>query len=121
MANCWIHNKRPDAYAYVRWNGKPWYGHRIAYSIFKGPIPNGYEIDHLCGARGCYNPNHLEAVTPRENGRRHTHSDTCGAGHKYTLENTRITKKGHRVCRTCAREHSKRQYFKYRLERYGSY
>lgn len=41
--------------------------HRIAYEVFRGPIPAGLLLDHLCRVRSCLNPYHLEPVTPREN------------------------------------------------------
>jgi hypothetical protein len=41
--------------------------HRLAYEYYVGPIPAGLEIDHLCRVRHCVNPDHLEAVTHREN------------------------------------------------------
>lgn len=40
------------------------------YLQYKGPIPEGYHIDHLCRRRSCVNPDHLEAVLPVENMRR---------------------------------------------------
>jgi len=83
-------------------------GHRVAYEIVKGPIPDGLTIDHLCRNRRCINPEHLEAVTNRENvlrgeglsaqNARKTH---CPQSHQYTYANTAIDRRGKRYCRTC--------------------
>ena len=43
------------------------YAHRVAYEIIKGKIPDGLDLDHLCRNKVCVNPDHLEAVTRREN------------------------------------------------------
>jgi hypothetical protein len=41
--------------------------HRHAHRAFIGPIPDGYDIAHLCHNRVCCNPAHLEAMSPADN------------------------------------------------------
>lgn len=81
------------------------YTHRVMYEHHKGTIPEGLTIDHLCRVRACCNPEHLEAVTQAENTRRAAAVLThCVNNHEFTEENTRITRRGARSCRTCHRE-----------------
>jgi hypothetical protein len=47
--------------------GKRLYAHRICYEIYKGKIPKGLVLDHLCRVPSCVNPDHLEAVTMKVN------------------------------------------------------
>ena len=92
--------------------------HRFAYEFCVGPIPEGLQIDHLCRVRNCVNPDHLEAVSPRENMRRgvspaanHARKTHCIRGHEFTPENTRLysRKRGlERVCRACKRNERRR-------------
>lgn len=80
--------------------------HRYSYEMEVGPIPDGYQIDHLCRNEPCVRPDHLEAVPPRVNVERslgpaaiNARKTHCPRGH--ALEPRRNT--GARWCRTCAR------------------
>mgnify|MGYP001601937125 CR=1 FL=1 len=86
------------------------FAHRWAYENINGPIPEGYQLDHLCRNRICVNPAHLEVVTPQQNtlrgqsfaavNARKTH---CPQGHPYDLFNTSMHFSGRRRCRACWR------------------
>lgn len=83
--------------------------HRLVWEMLVGPIPAGFEIDHLCRNRRCVNPDHLEPVAQRENLMRsgawsavNARKIACAQGHPYTAENTRIYR-GRRHCRACDR------------------
>jgi len=89
--------------------------HRAAYMIAVGPIPVGYEIDHLCFNPACVRPEHLEAVPPVVNTRRR-HSegrderlDHCANGHPMNEENSYHAPGATRpVCRECNRTAARR-------------
>ncbi len=41
--------------------------HRYSYEAFKGPIPEGMFVMHLCDIPTCCNPHHLKVGTHKEN------------------------------------------------------
>lgn len=78
------------------------YAHRVSYETFVGPIPEGYQVDHLCNRTRCVNPTHLEPVTPAENMRRVAERrSSCKNGHPFTPENTYDRPGSGRQCRAC--------------------
>lgn len=56
-----------NGYGRVWLDGRRHMVHRIMYTLLKEEIPEGLVLDHLCRNRLCCNPDHLEAVTVREN------------------------------------------------------
>lgn len=67
---CVEHGQSGGKYARVRWRGRLRCLHVRVYEQAHGPIPAGYEVDHLCGNYKCIRLDHLEAVTKAENVRR---------------------------------------------------
>lgn len=120
---CWTWTGSIDqhGYGYFRTNGRRYAAHRFSYLLARGDIPKGLVVDHLCHGwdtnckaegnwcrhRSCVNPDHLEAVTQRENllrghgvsgqAARRTH---CPQGHPYDEANTYF-QGGDRRCRAC--------------------
>lgn len=106
--------------------GRKDYAHRVAYRVYKGDIPEGLWIDHLCKNPSCCNPDHLEAVTPRENSMRGNcpafitvKTQRCKHGHDLTPENTRVINSKRdgltKRCRICVIKESRERNQRRRL------
>ncbi len=57
-------------YGRIKIQGKTSAVHRVIFTCFHGYIPHGIDVDHICNNRLCCNPDHLEAVSHKENCRR---------------------------------------------------
>lgn len=57
----------PDGYnqPYANIKGTP--AHRVTYTAFIGAIPKGMYVDHMCHNKRCVRPDHLRAITPKQN------------------------------------------------------
>lgn len=106
---CWIWQKvlTPHGYGVIcATGGQRIRVHRLSYAIFKGELDDTLVIDHLCGNKGCSNPDHLEQVEQSINVARHyTKREECYRGHEFTTENTVIYARvrPYRQCRICLR------------------
>jgi hypothetical protein len=108
----WLGFRYPRGYGLFSPRGREHsvYAHRWSYEYFVGPIADGLEVAHLCGNPGCVNPDHLTAVTHRENlfqtetsARLNAEKTHCVKGHEYTPENTVRTREEWRQCKECKR------------------
>lgn len=127
----WTGNLNTDGYGVFSFGNKSVRAHRASFEFFRGPIPEGLQIDHQCHDpkvcsggvncphRRCVNPNHIEPATVIQNrsearGRTNTPPaiaaslaerrarTACRNGHEYNADNTRIDpKSGWRCCRIC--------------------
>jgi HNH endonuclease len=64
---CWIWQKGLSAgdrggYGTIFDSGKMRKAHVVYWERENGPVPEGYELDHLCQQRPCVNPEHTEPV-----------------------------------------------------------
>jgi hypothetical protein len=113
---CWIWQGplNADGYGFYSYGGSNYNAHRAAYELWRGSIPDGLTIDHLCRVRSCVNPNHLECVTNEENVRRgksYKFRSHCIKGHVLSGENAIPVERGEKTtyrCRTCRCESQNR-------------
>lgn len=113
---CWLWSafRNQHGYGMIRDEGRVVRAHRVAYEAFRGPVPKGLELDHLCRNRACVRPSHLEAVSHAVNMRRgagvaglNAAKSTCVNGHVFDIANTYVRAAGQRTCRACHRAHER--------------
>jgi len=68
----WPFRLQADGHCYLSLEATP-YGyvepvhvHRYMYDVLVGEIPVGIHVHHRCHHRACWNPFHLQAVTPKQ-------------------------------------------------------
>ncbi len=94
-------------------NGNNTLAHILVYKQF---LINDLLIYLQCNNKWCVNPNHLQAITQRENVLRgdtlaanNLAKTTCPKGHEYSGLNLYMHK-GKRYCKICVRENNRKNY-----------
>ena len=69
---CWEWQGAQDhGYGKMKRDQILWWSHRYFYTKIRGPIPPGLHLHHKCENKICVNPDHLEPMSPSENGNLH--------------------------------------------------
>ena len=77
ITGCWVWQLYTEKRGYGRSGEKR--AHVVVYEKYKGPVPEGCELDHTCSNKACVNPEHLDPVPHVINIRR-------GSNTKYTVD-----------------------------------
>lgn len=125
--NCWNWTASTNGkrnYGTMFYEGRSQLAHRISYKLYKGEIPAGLTIDHLCNNTLCVNPDHLALATQKDNNlrgnsataknKRKTH---CARGHALNGANVRMIERKdgvRRKCKECGRADSLKHFYKKR-------
>jgi len=130
MSGCWLWEGAEYRNGYggftVKRRGrtKNFLVHRLSYQLANDVTLTDSKIvvRHTCDTRLCANPDHLLPGTQYDNihdairrGRFRTGSANaakthCQHGHEFSPENTKVSKRGYRTCRTCHRDNMRARY-----------
>ena len=104
-----------NGYGFINNVGKTVRIHKYVYECLIGPVLDGFELDHKCRTRKCFNVYHLEQVTHKVNvlrgigptaiNARKTH---CIYGHPFSGSNLYIYANGGRRCKICNKNNTNR-------------
>lgn len=74
----WVGHRDRKGYGQIKYNRRAHWAHRVAFALFRGTIPGGITVDHLCRNRCCVNPHHLSLADLKTHGRESRARQTKG-------------------------------------------
>lgn len=110
---CWLWTGAvlTGCYASIKVAGKSTVASRYVFETLNGTLGDDLQVDHKCYVRLCINPDHLQAVTPKENMRRRRPAGSFKFVFNYDKDYRAKCKRGHefdslypngsRRCRQC--------------------
>ena len=63
----WRGSLQTQGYGQIQVNRILWLAHRLSWTLFRGPIPEGLNVLHSCDNPECSNPDHLFLGTHQDN------------------------------------------------------
>lgn len=114
----WFAASNQDGYGCFRFKGKTYSAHSFIYQVLKGILAENLVVDHSCNNPKCVNPEHLKAMTQRENILKSTgiaairaRQTVCKYGHEFSTPKWLKNSTSRRYCNTChkLRERKRRE------------
>ena len=81
---CWEWLDQLDAkgYGFFNFARERRLAHRVSWQLINGPVPTGAVIDHICHTPSCVRPDHLRAISQKQNQEHRSPLARTRSGHR---------------------------------------
>lgn len=92
----WMGHKHRQGYGRLKFEGKTWLAHRLAYLFFYKNLPCGLDVMHKCDNPPCVNPAHLSLGTHADNMKDAAQKGRLGVKGKLSIYTIRAIRAAHK-------------------------